>query len=56
LGVFVEYSKIKGDSKVFLTPEEPLSIGVSVREGEGFEIKLREASAVDLSVSYWVLD
>ncbi|HJZ04942.1 MAG TPA: hypothetical protein VJ327_03685, partial [Patescibacteria group bacterium] len=52
----VEYLEITPDSKVFVTPEEPLPLGVTIKEGEGFEIKLREPLETDLKVSYWVIN
>ena len=52
----VEYLEITPDSKVFLTPEEPLPLGVTIKEGEGFEIKLKEPLEADLNVSYWIIN
>ncbi len=52
----VEYQEIKLDSKVFVTPEEPLPLGVIIKEGEGFEIKLKEPLESDLKVSYWIIN
>jgi hypothetical protein len=52
----VEYQEINPDSKVFVTPEEPLSLGVAIKEGEGFEIKLKEPLESDLEASYWVIN
>lgn len=54
--LLVEYPEISPDSKVFLTPEEPLPLGVTIKEGEGFEIKLPGPLETDLKVSYWVID
>ena len=52
----VEYQEITLDSKVFVTPEEPLPLGVTIKEDEGFEIKLKEPLETDLNVSYWIIN
>jgi hypothetical protein len=52
----VEYQDIQPESKVFLTPEEPLPLGVTIKESEGFEIKLKDPLEIDLKVSYWVIN
>ena len=54
---FVDYAAITADSKVFLTPEEPVNVGVVVKAGEnGFEISLSAPLDHPLNVSYWVIN
>ena len=54
--LLITNSLITAQSKVFVTPEEPMSIGVEIREGEGFIIKLSAPAESAVTINFWVIN
>ena len=55
--VTIDTQAININSKVFVTPNQPVEIGVvSIKDRESFKVKINDPLAEDLKVDWWIVD
>jgi hypothetical protein len=55
--VVVETKAVKENSMVFITPDQPVEIGVvSIKSEESFKIEINDSLEEDLNVNWWIVD
>ncbi len=54
--VVVKTKAVTADSKIFVTPEQPVEIGVNnIKSGESFQIEISQPLDKDLKVDWWII-
>ncbi|MFA6973504.1 MAG: hypothetical protein WC238_02065 [Parcubacteria group bacterium] len=55
--VIVKTTAVSADSKVFVTAEHPVEIGVNnIKDGESFQIEVGAVAPADLNLNWWIVE